>query len=131
MELKLMPCIFTEPGFMFTVVPSGYRCRDIWCNPAAVKSTCRVSRKPITPIGWCGGHIIGVVDVSDEDEGPAIGCCMFDSYVSIVFSSALGVVAAGGGLIFGSVFILLLMLGRLIGYPRFLNSNHNVRLLTP
>jgi hypothetical protein len=51
MELKLMPCMFTDPGFMLTVVPSGYLCRDIWWSPAAVKSTCRVSRNPITPIG--------------------------------------------------------------------------------
>lgn len=28
-ELKLMPCMLTEPGFMLTVVPSGYLCRDI------------------------------------------------------------------------------------------------------
>lgn len=125
-----MPCMLTDPGFMLTVVPSGYLCRDIWCSPAAVKSTCRVSRKPITPIGWCGGHMIGVVEAS-LDEGPAIGCWMFDSYVSMVFSSADGVAGAGGGLMFGSVLIRLLMLGLLIGYPRFLNSSHSVRLFTP
>lgn len=57
---------------------------------------------------------------------------MFDSYVSIVFSSADGVDGAGGGgLMFGSVLILLLILGRLMGYPRFLNSSHSVRLFTP
>lgn len=77
MELKLMPCMLTEPGFI-TVVPSGYRCRDIWCSPAAEKSTCLVSRKPITPIGWCGGHMMGVAEPS-LDDGPAIGCWMFDS----------------------------------------------------
>lgn len=29
MELKLMPCMLTDPGFMLTVVPSGYLCLDI------------------------------------------------------------------------------------------------------
>lgn len=74
MELKLMPCMLTDPGFMFTVVPSGYLCRDIWWSPAAEKST-RGSKNPIT---WCGGHMIGVAEAS-HDEGPAIGCWMLDS----------------------------------------------------
>lgn len=59
--------------------------------------------------------MIGVEDPSLED-GPAIGCWIFDSYVSMVFSSADGVDGAGGGgLMFGSVLIRLLILGRLIG----------------